>query len=115
MKWFDYAFKVVVVAAILFQSYTIDVQNRVMIGLIQIADQAASLDQKIQGVLVDHEIRISAMENYDAASHDDRLLAHIKWYIMERSGIGELVRLERAMEDKWNSQKQSYTSEPSSQ
>lgn len=56
---------------------------------------ALEADYQTSRWLADLERRTSSLE-----AEDERIMAHVRWYIQERSGIRELARLERAMEER---------------
>ena len=74
---------------------TVTKQQEAIEKLLDIEVVSLELAQTHTKMLWDLHRRTQKLER-----EDKRLSAHIKWYIMERSGIRELARLERAMERK---------------
>lgn len=61
--------------------------------LIEIDALASEYDMQQQAKLWDLHRRMLALE-----AEDQRIMAHVKWFVMRRSGTAELARMERAIE-----------------
>ncbi len=88
-------FAIVVFSILILQSYTIATITRQQNAIESLIDRAEAYEAiyKDQNVkLWDLHDRVLALE-----AEDERLLAHIKWFVMRRSGTNELRKMEAAV------------------
>lgn len=73
-------------------SLTLAKQQEAIESLLAIGEMSLELEDKHTKMLWDLHRRVSELER-----EDNRLLAHIKWFVMRRSGTDELRKMEAAV------------------
>ena len=74
------------------QAYTITKQQDAIGSLIATATAATKIHEEDHKKFWDLHRRVQALEG-----QDQRIMAHIKWFVMQRSGTDELRKMEAAM------------------
>lgn len=89
----------VVGALFTLQGYTLTEQQNALEGLLTIAQKQLEVDKDTHTKLWDLHRRVLKLEAADRgfAEQDHRLMAHIRWFVMRRSGTDELKRMEAAI------------------
>jgi hypothetical protein len=71
---------------------TVKEQQDTISALVMLEGQDSELEQRQEAMLWDLHRRVLALEG-----QDERIMAHIRWFVMRRSGTDELRRMEAAI------------------
>ena len=83
----------IIAGAFTLQGYTINKQQDAIDGLIGIAMKDMELDAAQETKLWDLHRRVVLLEQ-----EDERIMAHVRWFVMRRSGTDELRKMEATVE-----------------
>lgn len=93
VSWKEIVAASVILGIMSLQEYTISKQQDTLEGLLSISSMTVQLEAEQERKLWDLHHRVLALEK-----EDQRIMAHVKWFVMRRSGTAELRRMERAIE-----------------
>jgi hypothetical protein len=71
---------------------TVHKQQDTIDNLVELSAYEAQFDQEVQAKLWDLHRRVMVLE-----AEDQRIMAHVRWFVMRRSGTAELRRMEQAI------------------
>ena len=91
-KVFTFLFVVTVTGVLIVLSYTITQQQSAIGSLLDITEIDAEIYRTHNIKLWDLHERVKKLE-----AEDQRLMAHIRWFVMRRSGTNELRQMEAAV------------------